>query len=68
MKKFKSFEEAMQRLEQISGLLEEQTLELDKSLALYQEAAEIVKFCSDKLNTAKLQVEQITFDKIEEKE
>jgi exodeoxyribonuclease VII small subunit len=47
----KSFEEAIQRLDEIVQSLEGSTASLDESLRLYEEGKELVGFCLGKLET-----------------
>lgn len=56
----KTFEQKMQRLEEIVKLLESGTLELDKSLALYEEGSKLASELSTTLNDAKIKIEEIT--------
>lgn len=57
MKKEMSFESAIDRLSKINAEIESGDLSLDKSLELFKEGIELTKFCQDKLNDAKKQVE-----------
>ncbi|MFZ5353554.1 MAG: exodeoxyribonuclease VII small subunit [Bacillota bacterium] len=47
-----TFEQALQRLEEIVKQLESGDVSLDKSLEIYQEGIILSKFCSQKLNEA----------------
>jgi len=51
MKK-RSFEEAMQRLEEIVEILEQGSQTLDESLKLLEEGNELVNYCTEKLDEA----------------
>ena len=51
-----SFEEALARLEEIVGLLDSGNAPLDKSLALFEEGAGLVKLCSSKLDNVEQRV------------
>ena len=51
--------EALVKLEEIVHELEDGTTELDKAIDKYTEAMKLVKFCSDKLNTATEKVNKI---------
>ena len=44
-----SFEEAMKRLEEIAGLLENGKATLDESLSLYEEGIALIRHCNEKL-------------------
>lgn len=59
-KKRLSFEENMQRLEQIVRTLEQGNAPLEESLKLFQEGTELVRKCQDLLVSAQLQVKMIT--------
>ena len=47
-----SFEDAMKRLEEIAGKLENGKATLDESLALYEEGIALVRLCNDQLTNA----------------
>jgi len=55
----KSFEENMQRLEQIVRAMERGDVPLDESLKLFQEGTELVECCTKRLDEAELQVKKI---------
>lgn len=57
MAKTQKFEQALKRLEEIVARMESGDLELDKSLALFEEGVKLVRFCSGKLDEAKKKVE-----------
>ena len=48
-KKFRDFESALNRLEEITSLLESGEKSLEESIELYTEGLEISKFCDQKL-------------------
>jgi exodeoxyribonuclease VII small subunit len=50
MNKTKSFEDAVQRLEEIVADLENSEIKLDNMLQLYEEGSELVKMCLAKLD------------------
>lgn len=56
MKKEPSYEEAMQRLEEIVQGFEQNTLELDQLTAQLAEAQQLVKLCSSKLQKVETDV------------
>ena len=60
MKKQLNFEKSLERLEKIVSEMENAAPDLDKALALFAEGAELVKFCSTKLNETKKKIEIIT--------
>ena len=55
-----SFEEAMQRLENAVARLESGKLNLDESIAVYEEAVGLVRICNDRINAAALKVKLLT--------
>ncbi len=59
-KKNKSFEENMQRLEQIVRAMERGDVPLEESLKLFQEGVALVDSCGKLLDEAELQVKKIT--------
>lgn len=58
-KKFKDFESALERLEEITELLESGENSLEDSIAFYTEGLEIAKFCSQKLSEAEKKIKII---------
>lgn len=50
MNKKKSFEEALSRLDHIVSELENGEIKLDDMLKLYEEGAELIKYCLSKLD------------------
>lgn len=55
-KKKQSFEEALERLEEIVHEMEAGELSLDDTVKLYKEGVELASFCGGKLNDALQQV------------
>ena len=55
----KTFEENMQRLEQIVRAMERGDVPLEESLKLFQEGTELVRTCNELLENAQLQVKKI---------
>ena len=55
----KTFEENMQRLEQIVRAMERGDVALEESLKLFQEGTELVRSCNELLDNAQLQVKMI---------
>ena len=53
----KTFESALQRLEQITEELEQGDLSLEKSLKKFNEGIELVNFCTSRLEEARNQVD-----------
>ena len=58
--KNQTFEQNMERLEQIVRAMERGDVALDESLKLFQEGTELVRSCEKLLENANLQVRQIT--------
>ena len=58
--KNKTFEENMQRLEQIVRAMERGDVPLDESLKLFQEGTELVRNCGKLLDEAELKVKMIS--------
>lgn len=50
------FEEALDRLEEIIGRLQEGHLSLDESLSSFQEGIGLIKICQEKLDNAETKV------------
>ena len=61
-----TFETAMERLEEISGILSENNVTLDESLKLYAEAVKLLNYCNDKLNKATLKIQDIEGNLLED--
>ena len=57
-----TFEENMQRLEQIVRTMERGDVPLEESLKLFQEGTELVRHCGKLLDEAELQVKKIMTD------
>ena len=61
--KKRTVEEKLDRLEEIAGLMENPETSLDEAIELYKEAALLAKECHQTLQTAKLTVQEIAFDR-----
>lgn len=59
MKQPKSFEEGMQRLQDLLTSLQDESTPLADSVKLYAEAASLIQYCNAALDKAKLQVSEI---------
>lgn len=59
MKKNTTFEQAMDRLDQIVAALDSGDAPLDQSLKLFSEGAELIEFCNARLKDAKLTMEKL---------
>lgn len=57
--KVSSFEEKMQRLEEIVRIMEQGRITLDESMKLFQEGTELVRTCTELLDNAELQIKKI---------
>ena len=55
----KTFEESMERLEQIVRAMERGDVALEESLKLFQEGTELIRSCNQLLDEAQLQVKKI---------
>lgn len=58
--KNKTFEENMQRLEQIVRAMERGDVPLEESMKLFQEGTELIKNCGKLLDEAELKVKKIS--------
>lgn len=54
-----TFEEALKRLNEISGEMENAEIPLKKAVELYSEAAKLVEICRAGIDEAKLSLEKI---------
>lgn len=59
MRQPKSFEEGMQRLQDLLAALQDDTTPLSESVKLYADAAGLIQYCKQTLDDAKLRVEEI---------
>ena len=57
-----TFEEDLQRLEEISELLENEDNGLDDSIALFEEGIKLSKLCITKLKNAELKISKLKDD------
>ena len=55
----KTFEQSMQRLEQIVRAMERGDVPLEESLKLFQEGTELVRSCGKLLDDGQLQVQKV---------
>ncbi|MBQ9964708.1 MAG: exodeoxyribonuclease VII small subunit [Clostridia bacterium] len=62
MKAEMTFEQAMERLEEIVAILESGKSSLDDSLKLFEEGTKLTAFCSDSLKTAEQKIIKLTGD------
>ncbi|MAI06063.1 MAG: exodeoxyribonuclease VII small subunit [Alphaproteobacteria bacterium TMED87] len=55
-----SFEEALEKLEEIVRDLESGNVSLDDSVRYYEEGSKLMKFCEKKLTEARMKVEKVS--------
>jgi exodeoxyribonuclease VII small subunit len=58
-KKENAFEDSIDRLQEISELLEKEGIELEESIKLYEEGIDLVKICNKTLKDAELKVTEL---------
>jgi len=58
----KSFEEALQKLEEIVSRLENGDIPLEESINIFKEGVELTRFCKEKLNEAETQLKKLVKD------
>lgn len=59
MRNPKNFEEGLARLQMLLAQMQDETTTLDKAVKLYGEAAQLIAYCNQTLQNAKLQIEEI---------
>lgn len=59
MRNPKNFEEVLARLQMVLAQMQDETTTLDKAVKLYAEAAQLIAYCNQTLQNAKLQIEEI---------
>ena len=57
-----SFEEAMKLLEEAVSKLEQGDLKLEEALSIYEQGQALANYCSKKLESASIRIEQLTSD------
>ena len=62
MEERQSLEQALYRLEEITRSLEGGEIELDQSLALYEEGIRLVRLAEESIRTAELRIERVMAD------
>ncbi len=55
----KSFKENIRRLEEITNMLEDENLELEDAIKLYEEGINLSKICLDTLKNAELKITEL---------
>ncbi len=63
-----TIEEAISRLEEITGRMEKETLSLDEMMKLYQEGQQLEKECRSLLDTAEKKIRILTAGDLAESE
>ena len=59
-KKKLTYEQAYERLEKITEILDEGNLSLDESIKLFEESTELASYCSKCLESARLKVTKLS--------
>lgn len=59
MRNPKNFEEGLARLQMLLAQMQDETTTLYKAVKLYAEAAQLIAYCNQTLQNAKLQIEEI---------
>jgi exodeoxyribonuclease VII small subunit len=54
-----TFEQALERLEEIVDRIEQQQIELDESLALFEEGVQLLRVAQTRLSTVEARVQQL---------
>ena len=54
-----TFDEAYKRLEEISRLMDDKNIAMEKSIELYSEATNLIAQCRKDIENAKLEIEKI---------
>ena len=62
MEERQTLEEALGRLEEITRSLEGGEIELDSSLALYEEGIRLIRLAEEAIKTAELRIERLNAD------
>lgn len=60
MKKEMTLEKAMERLEEITVKMQNESITIDESLKLFEEGTKLVSFCNEKLNGATLKISELS--------
>lgn len=60
MSKKWTFEQALNRLEEIARALESGEIPLETSIKMYEEGMKLIEFCNNKLNQAEKQVQKLS--------
>ncbi len=60
------FEDALQRLEEISSLLADENVPLEEILKLYEEGIKLTKLCQTKLKEAELKIKKLDEELLED--
>lgn len=68
MKKKLSFEQSLERLEEIAALLEQGNAPLDDALKLYEEGTALAAECSARLTAAQIKITELSAVRPQEEE
>lgn len=60
MKKGMTLEKAMERLEEITVKMQDESITMDESLKLFEEGTMLVSFCNEKLNSVALKISELS--------
>jgi len=55
-----TFEQALERLEEISSRLESGEVSLEESIKMYEEGMKLIEFCNSKLNEALKKIQKLS--------
>ncbi len=57
-----TFEQALQRLEALVEILEDEAAGLDEALQAYEEGVILARYCLERLDTAELRVQELALE------
>jgi len=57
-----TFEQALQRLEALVEILEDEAAGLDEALQAYEEGVLLARYCLERLDTAELRVQELALE------
>jgi len=57
-----TLEKALKRLEEITGLMDSDAIELEESIELFQEGMELATYCREKITAAEQKVQKVLED------
>lgn len=65
-KKEKTFEEALDRLQEIVSVLEDNEKPLDETVRLFEEGLQLVQLCDERLKKFETQIEELSEKHVDE--